>query len=36
MNKKIKLGLTLFIIGLLGVFSMLTVTIPLESLPKKC
>lgn len=35
MNKKFKLGLTLFIIGLLGVFSMLTVTIPLESLPKE-
>lgn len=35
MNKKFKLGLTLFIIGLLGVFSMLTVSIPLESLPKE-
>lgn len=35
MNTKFKLGLTLFIIGLLGVFSMLTVTIPLESLPKE-
>lgn len=35
MNKKFKLGLTLFIIGFIGVFSMLTVTIPLESLPKE-
>lgn len=33
MNKKLKLGITLFIIGLLGVFSLLTVTIPLENLP---
>ncbi len=35
MNKKLKLGLTLFIIGLLGVFTMLTVTIPLDGLPKE-
>ncbi len=33
MDKKLKLGLTLFFIGLLGVFTMLTVTIPLENLP---
>jgi membrane protease YdiL (CAAX protease family) len=35
MNKKFKLGLTLFIIGLLGVFSLLTVTIPLDSLSEE-
>ena len=35
MNKKLKLGLTLFFIGLLGVFTLLTVTIPLENLPKE-
>jgi len=35
MNKKLKLGLSLFIIGLVGVLSMLTMTIPLESLPKE-
>jgi hypothetical protein len=35
MNNKIKLGLVLFIIGLLGIISMLTVAIPLESLPKE-
>ncbi|MBC6605507.1 CPBP family intramembrane metalloprotease [Hymenobacter sp. BT188] len=35
MNKKLKLGLALFIIGLLGVFTMLTVTIPLENFPKE-
>lgn len=35
MNHKVKLGLSLFIVGLLGVFSMLTVTIPMESLPKE-
>lgn len=35
MNKKLKLGLTLFILGLLGVLTMLTVTIPLDSFPKE-
>ncbi|HMT71785.1 MAG TPA: CPBP family intramembrane metalloprotease [Saprospiraceae bacterium] len=35
MNKKLKLGLTLFVMGLLGVFTMLTVTIPLDNLPKE-
>jgi membrane protease YdiL (CAAX protease family) len=35
MNKKIKLGLTLFALGLLGVLTMLTVTIPLDALPKE-
>ena len=35
MNNKLKLGLTLFIIGLLGVLTMLTVTIPFDSLPKE-
>lgn len=35
MTFKIKLGLTLFGIGLLGVLSMLTVTIPLDNLPKE-
>jgi hypothetical protein len=35
MNVKLKLGIALFILGLFGVFSMLTVTIPLESLPKE-
>ena len=35
MNKKLKLGLALFIIGLLGVLTMLTITIPLDSLPKE-
>ena len=35
MNKKLKLGLTLFVIGLLGVLTMLTITIPLDSLPKE-
>ncbi len=35
MNVKLKLGITLFILGLLGVLTMLTVTIPLESLPKE-
>jgi len=35
MNKKLKLGLTLFVLGLLGVFTMLTVTIPLDNLPKE-
>jgi membrane protease YdiL (CAAX protease family) len=35
MNKKIKLGLTLFIIGLLGILTILTITIPLDSFPKE-
>lgn len=35
MNKKIKLGLVLFLIGLLGVISILTVDIPLENFPKE-
>ena len=35
MNKKLKLGLTLFIIGLLGILTMLTITIPLDSFPKE-
>ena len=35
MNKKLKLGLALFIIGLLGVLTILTITIPLDSLPKE-
>jgi membrane protease YdiL (CAAX protease family) len=35
MNVKLKLGITLFILGLSGVLTMLTVTIPLESLPKE-
>ena len=35
MNKKLKLGLTLFAIGLLGILTMLTVTISLDSLPKQ-
>jgi hypothetical protein len=35
MSKKLKLGLTLFALGLLGVLSMLTVTIPLGDLPKE-
>ena len=35
MNKKLKLGLTLFILGLLGVLTMLTVTVPLDSFPKE-
>ncbi len=35
MNKKLKLGLTLFVLGLLGVFTMLTVTIPLDNLPNE-
>lgn len=35
MNSKLKLGLTLFIIGLLGVLTMLTVTIPMDSFPKE-
>jgi hypothetical protein len=35
MTFKIKLGLTLFALGMLGVLSMLTVTIPLDTLPKE-
>jgi hypothetical protein len=35
MSKKLKLALTLFIIGLAGIFSMLTVTIPFDSFPKE-
>ena len=35
MNKKFKLGLALFFIGLLGVLTLLSVTIPLDSLPKE-
>ncbi len=35
MTYKLKLGLTLFLLGLLGVLTMLTVTIPLDSLPKQ-
>ncbi len=35
MSFKKKLGLTLFVIGLLGILSMLTVTIPLDNLPKE-
>ena len=35
MNKKLKLGLALFIIGLLGVLTILTIIIPLDSLPKE-
>ncbi len=35
MNKKLKLGLTLFFIGLLGILTMLTITIPLDSFPKE-
>ncbi|MCX6180657.1 MAG: CPBP family glutamic-type intramembrane protease [Bacteroidetes bacterium] len=35
MNNKFKIGLTLFALGLLGVISMLTVEIPLDSLPKE-
>lgn len=33
MSYKVKLGLTLFAMGLLGVLTMLTVTIPLDNLP---
>ncbi len=35
MNKKLKLGLTLFVIGLLGISTLLTVTIPLDNVPKE-
>ena len=34
MHQKVKLGLALFLLGTLGVLSMLTVNIPLDSLPK--
>lgn len=35
MRKKLRLGLTLFGLGFLGVLTMLTVTIPLDNLPKE-
>ena len=35
MNVKLKLGIALLILGLFGVLTMLTVTIPLDSLPKE-
>ena len=35
MSKKLKLGFTLFAVGLLGVLTMLTVTISLDSIPKQ-
>ena len=35
MNVKLKLGVALFILGLFGVFTMLTITILLDSLPKE-
>ena len=35
MTYKVKLGLFLFAIGLLGILTMLTVTIPLDNLPKE-
>lgn len=35
MNNKVKLGLTLFILGLTGILSMLTATISLEGLPEE-
>ncbi len=35
MTYKAKLGLTLFVLGALGVISMLTVSIPLDNLPKE-
>jgi hypothetical protein len=35
MNNKLKLGLILFFLGLLGIVTMLTVTIPIESFPKE-
>ena len=34
MNNKLKLGLFLFFLGFLGVLSMLTVSIPMDSFPK--
>lgn len=33
MNKKFKLGLSLFFLGLIGILTMLTIPIPMESLP---
>lgn len=35
MTVKLKLGIALFILGLFGVLTMLTVTMPLNSLPKE-
>lgn len=35
MNQKLKLGLLLYLLGLIGVLSMLTVTIPMDSFPKE-
>jgi len=35
MNRKLKLGLTLFALGFLGVLTMLTVTLPLGDLPEQ-
>ena len=35
MNKRLKLGLALFLVGLLGILTMLTVTIPLDTFPKE-
>lgn len=35
MNKKIKLGLALFTIGLFGIVTLLSVSIPLDSIPKE-
>jgi len=34
-NKKLILGLALFILGLLGILTMLTIKIPLDSIPKE-
>lgn len=35
MNQKLRLGLSLFLLGLLGILTMLTLPIPLDSLPKE-
>lgn len=35
MSYKIKLGITLFLLGLLGVLTLLTISFPLDSLPKE-
>lgn len=35
MNEKLKLGLTLFVLGFLGILTMLTVTVPLENVPEE-
>lgn len=35
MSEKFKLGLTLFFLGFLGILTMLSITIPLENLPKE-